>query len=208
MRSLTSYSKVQALIGWIIRGRSFFIRKSDSKLLNVGCGPHADLNYINLDYWWTPQINICWDIVKKKYPIANNVLDGIYTEHCLEHIPHESFKANCKEFFRMLKSGGAVRIIMPDGELYLDIYQDRKNGGTKQMPYEEGYATPMARINGIFRNHGHLFIYDFETVRTILAEVGFKDIKKESFRVGRRPSLLIDTDWRAHESLYVEASKP
>jgi predicted SAM-dependent methyltransferase len=208
MRKLTSYTKIRALIGKLIRGTRIGIKKGNSKLLNVGCGPHTSKDYINLDYHWSPQIDICWDIVKKDYPIESNFLDGIYTEHCLEHIPYTSFEANCREFFRMLKSGGVVRIIMPDGELYLDIYQERKNGGSRRMPYEESYPTPMARINGIFRNHGHLFIYDFETVQKILSLAGFVDIKKESFRIGRMQPLLIDTDWRAHESLYVEATKP
>ncbi|PZR07119.1 MAG: hypothetical protein DI539_24060 [Flavobacterium psychrophilum] len=208
MRKITSYSKVQGIIGSLIRGHALGIKKKESKLLNVGCGPHANPAFINLDYWWTPSIDVCWDIVKKKYPIKSNQLEGIYTEHCLEHIPHESFKDNCKEFFRMLKSGGDVRIIMPDGELYLDIYQDRKNGGSRRMPYEDSYATPMARINGIFRNHGHLFIYDFDTVKKILEDAGFVHVKKETFQHGRNPSLLNDTDWRAHESLYVEATKP
>ena len=208
MRKLTSYSKVQSIIGDLVRGSTLGIRKNKSRLLNVGCGSNTNKDYINLDYAWRPEIDICWDIVKKKYPIDSKSLDGIYTEHCLEHIPFESFKSNCEEFFRMLKSEGTIRIIMPDDELYLDIYQDRKNGGKKLMPYEEAYPTLMARINGIFRNHGHLFIYDFETVKKVLTEVGFINITKESFRVGRMRSLLIDTEWRANESLYVEASKP
>ena len=74
----------------------------------------------------------------------------------------------------MLKPGGVVRIVMPDGEIYLDIYQKRKQGATELMPFEEGYISPMARINGIFRNHGHRFIYDFETMKRLMEEVGFK----------------------------------
>lgn len=208
MRKWNSYSKVQAIISVLIRGRKIGIKKHNLKLLNVGCGPHTNEQFINLDYLWSPQIDICWDIVKKKYPISTNSLEGIYTEHCLEHIPYTSFEENCAEFYRMLESGGVLRIIVPDGELYLDVYNDRKNGGTKVMPYEEGYPTLMARINGIFRNHGHLFIYDFETVRKVLISKGFVDVRKEKFRTGRMQSLLIDTDWRAHESLYVEAIKP
>ncbi len=208
MRKITTYAKVQKLISLLIRGKELFIRKKKSKFLNVGCGPHPNEKYLNLDYHWTPQIDICWDISNKPYPIPNDYLEGIYTEHCLEHIPFASFVFNCNEFFRMLQSKGNLRLIMPDGELYLDIYQERKVGGERRMPYEVGYITPMARINGIFRNHGHLFIYDFDTVKKILEESGFVNIKKESYRTGRESTLLIDTDWRALESLYVEASKP
>lgn len=208
MRRFTSYTKVQIAIGAMLRGRH--VRRLDPprRLLNVGCGPEANPAFVNLDYHWTPDIDVCWDIVKKPYPFADGAFDGIYTEHCLEHIPFESFRANCREFFRLLAPGGTVRIIMPDGEIYLDIYQERKMGGTRRMPYEESYPTPMARINGLFRNHGHLFIYDFETVRVVLESCGFVAITKESFGKGRNPSLLIDTERRAFESLYVEAVKP
>ena len=124
MRKLNSFSKIRIFIGGLIRGRRIGIRKSSSKLLSVGCGQSTNRDFINLDYSWSPGINICWDITKGKYPIDADYLDGIYTEHCLEHIPYSSFVANCAEFFRMLKSGGVLRIIMPDGELYLDIYHD------------------------------------------------------------------------------------
>ncbi len=65
----------------------------------------------------------------------------------------------------------------------------------------------MARINGIFRNHGHRFIYDFETMKRLMEEVGFKSIKKCSYRNGTDQRLLIDQEWRSPESLYVEAIK-
>lgn len=209
-RKITSYSKVQIQLSAVYRCRTAFINHKRIKgltLLNVGCGPYPHKSFINLDYSWTPDIDICWDITRKPYPIESSSLEGIYTEHCLEHIGFDDFEKNMKEFLRMLKPGGTIRIIMPDGEIYMDIYQRRKQGEKIQLPYEEGYLTPMARINGIFRNHGHRFIYDFETVKKILEQAGFKDIKKETYLHGRDKRLLIDTDWRAIESLYVEATK-
>jgi hypothetical protein len=75
------------------------------------------------------------------------------------------------------------------------------------MPYEETYISPMHRINGIFRNYGHQFIYDFETARLLLEEAGFTEITKQSFGKGRLDALLKDSKHREHESLYVEAVK-
>ena len=210
MRKLTSYSKVQAWIGSIVRCRPVFNRtkkNGTAKLLNVGCGPYPKPEFINLDYTWNPNIDICWDITRKPYPLESGSLEGIYTEHCLEHIEFKDMKENLKEFYRLLRPGGVVRIVMPDGEIYLDIYQRRKQGATELMPFEEGYISPMARINGIFRNHGHRFIYDFETMKRLMEEVGFKNIKKCSYRNGADQRLLIDQEWRSPESLYVEAIK-
>ena len=209
-RKITSYTKVQTVISDLIRCKPAFIKRKRIEglaLLNVGCGPFPDKSFINLDYCWTPEIDICWDITRKPYPIESASMDGIYTEHCLEHIRFKDFEYNMHEFFRLLKPGGNLRIIMPDGEIYLDIYQRRKNGEQIRMPHEETYLTPMARINGIFRNHGHQFIYDFDTVKKLLEKAGFKDIKKETYLHGRDKRLLIDTESRAIESLYVEATK-
>jgi len=208
-RSLTSYTKVQSVISSIIRCKRFQLQKyfDERKYLDVGCGPNTNESFINLDYAWTPNVDLCWDITKKKYPFIDNRFEGIYTEHCLEHIPFNKFEENIREFNRILKPNGVLRIIVPDGELYLDIYQKRKEGINIQMPYEEGYISPMARINGIFRNHGHLFIYDFETIKLILEDSGFKNILKTVFKEGINPDLLIDTEHRKIESLYIECQK-
>lgn len=210
MRKISSYGKVRSLISRIRRGKPAFnnIKKAaQSNLLNIGCGPYSKPEFINLDYLWEPGIDVCWNIAKKRLPFADASLEGIFTEHCLEHIEMNETLANLKEFYRLLKPGGVVRIVVPDGEIYVDIYEKRKRGGNEKMPYEEGYITPMARINGIFRNHGHRFIYDFETMKTLLNQAGFSDVKKLSYRQGKDKRLLIDQEWRAIESLYVEAVK-
>jgi predicted SAM-dependent methyltransferase len=107
----------------------------------------------------------------------------------------------------MLKPGGLVRIVVPDGELYCDLYQKRKQDRTVTMPYGESEATGMISINRIFRIHGHLFIYDYETMKLLLEKAGFSNVTKRSFRTGSDERLLIDQEARAVESLYVEAIK-
>lgn len=211
MRAFTSYTKVQIFIGAFVRGRTCFISPETFKhldYLDVGCGPFVNQKvFVNLDWEWRPGVQVCWDIVKRAYPFPENRFRGIYTEHCLEHIGLDDLKKNLAEFYRLLKPGGRVRIVVPDGELYFDLYQKQKQGESVKMPYQEFYVSPMARINGLFRNHGHQFIHDFETFRILLAEAGFKDIVKCSFMQGVEPILLKDSEYRRNESLYVEACK-
>jgi predicted SAM-dependent methyltransferase len=209
-RPLTSYSKVQIFISNIIRGKKAFIKWDnikDKTLLNVGCGPFPKENFINLEYTWAPNIDICWNIVTKPYPLKDQSLEGIFTEHCLEHIPFESCVANLKEFYRLLRPGGIARIVVPDGEIYCDLYNRRKSDKSINMPYGEQEATGMISINRIFRGNDHLFIYDYETMRLLLEKAGFKNIEKQRFRKGADPRLLIDRKEREVESLYVEAIK-
>lgn len=208
-RPITSYAKVRQWISAVRRGGEWQVKGklNDRKYLDVGCGFNASPKFVNLDYEWLPNVDVVWDIVKKKYPFPDNRFEGIYTEHCLEHIPFEACEENIREFYRMLKPGGILRIIVPDGELYVDIYNRKKQGEDVKMPFEENYISPMHRINGIFRNHGHLFIYDFETFRVLLTRNGFKNVRKMSFGQSANPELLNDTPERAIESLYVEAEK-
>jgi predicted SAM-dependent methyltransferase len=209
-RPISSYSKVQAFLTVLARGNTVFINRNrirDKVLLNIGCGPEMNGNFINLDYSWFPSLDVCWDIVKKKYPFPDGCMEGIYTEHCLEHIPYESCIENIKEFHRLLKPGGTLRIIVPDAQIYFDLYQARKTDKSVKLPYSDREETPDISINRIFRSHGHLFIYDFETFQLNLQKAGFKNIVKETFRKGRDNRLLIDREHRAVESLYVEATK-
>lgn len=209
-RPVLSYSKVQIAISKLIRGRKSFIDKKSINgkvLLNVGCGPYPNPGFINLEYSWHPGIDICWNIVTKPYPLADNSLEGVYSEHCLEHIPYESCFNNLKEFHRMLKPEGTLRIIVPDGETYCSLYLKKLSDPGTMMPYGEQEETGMISVNRIFRSHGHQFIYDFTTFKLLLEKAGFTRISKQEFGKGRDARLLIDRPKRAVESLYVEAIK-
>ena len=107
-RPITSYSKVQRMIGWLVRNRAHQFRRasrSGKKLLNVGCGPNLVEAYINLDYAWRPGLDLCCDITRG-IALPDGSLDGIYTEHCLEHISFQQCLKVLKEFHRLLKPGG------------------------------------------------------------------------------------------------------
>ncbi|HLO81429.1 MAG TPA: methyltransferase domain-containing protein [Chitinophagaceae bacterium] len=207
-KSLTDYSLVRRIVGRIVQNKKLFLRQSkiEKKYLDVGCAGNIHDNFVNLDYTWTPQIDVCWDITRP-LPFEDHSFEGIFTEHCLEHITLAECKNALKEFFRITKNNAIVRIVVPDGELYFDIYNRKKKGENIYMPYEEGYITPMARVNGIFRNHGHQFIYDFATLKLLLEMAGFRNIIRRSFKEGSNKDLLIDSKERELESLYVEAQK-
>jgi SAM-dependent methyltransferase len=213
----------------ITRGRRFQLRKSNLRsksYLVVGTGPTLPLNdsFINLDYYWRRNLDLCWDITKGQ-PLEDDSLSGIFVEHTLEHLSYLDGKKVLMCFYRMLRPGGTLRISVPDFEIYLEVYKRRKSGEKAIFPY--GYldklgaygetpsdTTPMMVINVMSRGTGervdysHRFTYDYETLELILRRCGFVSIRKESFMHGRDSALLIDYEERADESLYVEASKP
>ena len=169
-------------------------------------------DFINIDYGWLPRLDLCWDITTG-IPFDSNSIKGIYTEHCLEHINFLPCQNVINDFFRLLQPGGVVRIIVPDAELYINLYIKSKNGETVTFPYvtDEEFETgffPIMAVNRVFRNHGHLYYHYFDTISMMLRKAGFVDISKESFMKGRDRRMLMDSEERTVESLYVEEVKP
>ena len=71
------------------------------------------------------------------------------------------------------------------------------------------FRTPMEVMNEVFRQeYEHQYTYDYETLALHLTEAGFTDPRRENLKTGAIPELLVDQEWRAFESLYVEARKP
>jgi predicted SAM-dependent methyltransferase len=220
-RPLTSYAKVQAWIGALIRNRRFQLnrpRVTALKHLDVGCGPNTNSGLINLDYLWHPGVDVCWDI-RRGLPFASASLQGVFSEHCLEHFSLSPALALLREIRRVLAPGGSVRLVVPDGELYLRTYVRQLAGDqTDPFPYQETEQqdplwTPMLSVNRIFyqdreSTFGHRLIYDFALLSCMVGQCGFTDIRRRAFREGRDPHLLVDAESRRCESLYVEAMVP
>src|ERR1700731_1297143 len=202
-RPLSDYSKVRSLYGRILRGREFQLRRINGRqYLNVGCGPKLLNGFANLDYLWVPGIDLCWDITKG-IPLPDHSLQGIYSEHCLEHLDKSVATDILRDLRRLLKTTGTLRIVVPDAELYIDLYIRARNGEAVQFPYAEGKCLPIDPLNRIFREHGHRYAYDFCAMRAMILDVGFSSVTKASFMNGRDLKLLVDSPERAAESLYV-----
>jgi len=218
-RSIWSYPGVRRCVGWLIRNRRFQLARTPAlPYVNVGCGRSVRPGFINVDYDWHPAIHLCWDL-REKLPLADASAAGIFTEHCLEHFTYDQCLDALRDMHRILEPGGVLRVIVPDGGLYLDLYQRHRRGEKVEFPYvgEGGAAdleldsrygfTPMMAVNRIFRGYGHAFAYDHETLRNLLREAGFASVERRAFRSGRVQALLIDSELRAPQSLFVEAVK-
>jgi predicted SAM-dependent methyltransferase len=201
-RPLTSYSKVQQAIAAVIRNRRAFMNfKTNNLYLDVGCGPNDYPDFINLDWGWHPGIDICCDVTKG-VPLGDEYVRGIFTEHCLEHLPYEAMPFVLGEFYRVMRSDTVLRIVVPD----LEIYAKALVSGSP-MPYGANEPTSAFSFNRIFYGNDHRFIYDYGTLAMLLTESGFSQIDHKSYGEGANPELIRDTKERAIESLYVEACK-
>ena len=130
-------------------------------------------------------------------PFPDETVDYLYSSHFLEHLYQNDAKRLMKEAYRVLKSGGYIRISVPNLEFALSLYLS----GDREHALEYFFVPSSCRY--FSRHH---YMYDFELLCDLLRESGFIDIRRCSFRQGNVPDVD-RLDNRPEESLYVEAKK-
>ncbi len=118
---------------------SYLKSKKDIKnleIVNLGAGPRFfQKDVISLDLIDSPEkigyrtkiiTDVNFDLSSNKpLPFLESRLRGIYTSHCIEHLTLDQSYELFKECFRVLKSDGIFRIIVPSIKLYFDKYDKR-----------------------------------------------------------------------------------
>jgi predicted SAM-dependent methyltransferase len=196
---------VNLLTGQKGRIARFLATRASPVYLNFGSGPRgkSGSNWLNIDGYPDTNVHFCLDF-SRPLPIPDNALDGIFCEHVMEHFTYEAGLQICAELYRTMRPGGVIRIIVPDAERIVRTYCD----DPERLIAYRGGPTAMHAVNELFRQrYEHQFLFDWETMRRMLAEAGFQDIRRCDLHYGRCPALLIDDDKYAWESLYVEAAR-
>lgn len=131
-------------------------------------------------------------------PLADGVADFVYSSHFLEHLFRKDGEKLLMESFRVLKSGGTVRVVVPDLAYAMSLYAaGEKDKMLSNNFFVEDDDSYYAR---------HKYMYDFPMLTDALARAGFHDIRRCEFRTGHTPDLD-RLDNRPDESLFVEATR-
>ncbi|MDE5560241.1 MAG: methyltransferase domain-containing protein [Bacteroidaceae bacterium] len=85
-----------------------------TKALQIGCGTNLLAGWLNTDI--NPVKGAMYLNAARKFPLCDNSLDCIFSEHQMEHLSYYDGKTMLEECFRTLKSGGTLRITMPSLE--------------------------------------------------------------------------------------------
>lgn len=70
----------------------------------------------------TRYVKVC--DIRKPFSLPENTFDAVYANHVLEHLKPEEGAAFIDELYRILKSGGICRIVVPDLEAKCREYLD------------------------------------------------------------------------------------
>lgn len=190
--------------------------------LNVGASPIWTSNgwYI-LDHKKTSQKNsILGDA--SKIDLDDNSVSIIFCSHVVEHIPQIKIEDVFKEFNRVLKPGGVLRILTPDMEKILKAYaNDDDEFFDMALQEDPNLRTDLGRggiIANWFNSPGqdtvllnrnltefitgvaHQYLYDFRMLEILLMNNGFNEISKKQFQESAIKELTIP--------LHVEGHKP
>lgn len=97
------------------------------KLVNIGCGSNYHKDWINLDLYRSKFVK--YHNIKKPLPFTNSSVDVIYHSHVLEHLNKQEANNFIEECFRVLKSDGIMRVVVPDLEQICREYLNNLENG-------------------------------------------------------------------------------
>jgi predicted SAM-dependent methyltransferase len=186
------------------------IKNKDKIKLHIGCGTNYFEGWINIDNNSDNNIqklDINFDL-RNQLPFIDNSVDFIYNEHFLEHLTVEEGLKTLKDFKRVLKPGGVLRIAMPDLESSVKEYYnpDWKSNPTIKKFGLEFIQTKAELINISFRWWGHKWLYDWEELERRLKEAGFTKIKRCTIKESDYEQLK-GLETRDESTLIAEAVK-
>jgi len=180
--------------------------------LHVGCGTVYKDGWINIDNNSDNNIeklDVNVDL-RNGLPFQNDSADFIFNEHFLEHLTWDEGLQTIKEFMRVLKPGGVLRIAMPDLVRSVRIYED-ENWKNNNREYFEKYGltsvkTRAQNLNIDFRSWGHKHLYDFEELERLLREAGCVNIRRQLLHESGYEELQ-NLETRAESTLIAEIEK-
>jgi predicted SAM-dependent methyltransferase len=94
--------------------------------IHLGCGRINATGFINVDAVPLPHVHYVQEVDDLSV-FPNGYADLIYASHVLEHISHKKVAKVLKEWRRVLKGGGILRISVPDFDKVIKIYKSEGN---------------------------------------------------------------------------------
>lgn len=163
--------------------------------INLGAGATRIPGFINTDNR-TDIVGIDYsgvDVCDMKC-FKDNYADYVYASHLIEHLPRTKTMICLKEVNRILNSGGTFRMAVPDFDAVMEFYQKYSDIENIQNWI---YGSPNQEVKNEFR---HFRIFNFDNLRALLLEAGFKRItryderktnhsKYDDFSFARQPHM-------------------
>ena len=143
--------------------------------LHIGCGKRNIPGFINVDLLEFPHIDHVTAADDLGFADDDSV-DLIYACHILEHFGRKEYENVLREWRRVLKVGGVLRLSVPDFRACASIYYEKG--------LEDGLSGLIGLISGGQRDEFdfHKMIFDEPFLTVALQRVGFKSTRHWDWR--------------------------
>lgn len=200
MRKYIAKKKIQKLV----------LDRNNKVMLNIGCGTDYKKGWINIDNNSDNNIDtidLNWDL-RNPLPFDDGTVDYIFNEHFLEHLTVEEGQKSLRDFKRVLKPGGVMRIAMPDLDEAVKNYSDKK---WKSKPIIKNFGmefveTNAELLNMVFSWWGHKWLYNWEELERRLKQAGFTKMQRSKHSKSKYKELN-NLETRQESVLIAEATK-
>ena len=140
--------------------------------LHLGCGKRYIPGFIHIDLADFPHIDHKTDVSDLSM-FEDKSVDLIYTCHVLEYFDRIQVKDVLKEWRRVLKPKGILRIAVPDFEAMVKVYQQYGD-----LSLIIGPLYGRWEIKGTQKVGYHHTVYDFQSLKEVLESAGFVNIHR------------------------------
>lgn len=169
--------------------------------------------------------NVVYVNLNKRWKQKSNSVEIVYASHLFEHLNLKSRDLFLDEAYRVLKSGGVIRLVVPDlykicKKYILEYEEDIINNPSTELMWAinmnvEGQYNnisfikkKLAQVQGF--PHQHKFMYDQKSIGILLEQNGFSKINYMKYGESNYIKEILDVegDNESYLSVYVEAIKP
>lgn len=159
--------------------------------------------------------NVGYGNIVQGLPIPPESCTAVYCSHVLEHLSLEDFRKALQNTYRILKSGGRFRLVLPDLEYSIKKYINDMSPKAALVFMKETSLGQKDRRRSLFGfiaswlgNSRHLWMWDFKSIKHELKDAGFIEIRKALFGDSTEPMFgEVEDNGRWTDCLGVECKK-
>lgn len=137
--------------------------------LHLGCGKRHLDGYINIDSRADVGADVVCDVTDLSQ-YMDGCADVVYACHVLEHVPRNKTLDVLREWRRVLKPGGILRLAVPDFRALARLYRDDK------VPLWRLIGPLVGRQD--YPENTHYNIFDYDYLAWHLEQAGFYRVRE------------------------------
>lgn len=149
----------------------FIAPQTGRRRLDIGSGKTPTPGHDTIDKDPSSKPTYSFDLTTSDWPILEGTYDEVLMMHVLEHIPISKVGLVLRRILKVMKSGGTLRVHVPNGPLVAKAYLEQP---LQIFKLQMAIYGAEAETDPAF---AHKALYNFSMLRTTLISAGFVDVE-------------------------------